>query len=217
MLIDNRTIALKAIERRILDLSFKHHLSHIGSCLTSLEAILDMHMDCMDGEGRFVLSCGHAGLALYCVLEYLYQDVNAEDLLLKCGVHPDRRQSEYIHCSTGSLGQGLPIALGMAMADKDRPVYCLISDGEATEGSIYEAMQIRSRLSVDNLHVACNWNGYGAYHVTHKWQMENLPYIKVLDTSQHWFIKMFGQEAHYRVLTQKDYEKILRRDRKSVV
>lgn len=207
----NREETIQQLERRIIDLSYKHRLSHIGSCLTALPAIYDIHEE-MSLHDKFVLSCGHAGLALYVVLEHLHGS-NAEIMLESCGIHPDRLKSLRIACSTGSLGQGLPIALGMAMAKPDHTVHCLISDGEAAEGSVYEALCVMARNRVFNLRTYCNFNGYAAYKETKMIDVRvTLPAgVRVIDTSQHWFIQMFGQEAHYRVLTDKDYEEIIRR------
>ena len=68
-----------------------------------------------------------------------YQGVNAEELFLKHGGHPHRDEENGIYCSTGSLGLGITVAVGRALANKNRTVYCLISDGEAAEGSVWEA------------------------------------------------------------------------------
>ena len=199
----NYKIKIAELEKRIIDLSYKHKLSHIGSCLTALPIIYEIYSR-KEKHERFVLSCGHAGLALYVVLEDFFK-VDAEKILIQCGVHPDMLKSFHIDCSTGSLGQGLPIALGMAMANRNEMVYCLISDGEAMEGSIYEAMNVRAKYEVKNLKVYCNYNGWGAYDES---PMVNLSDINVWDTSEHWFMKRYGQEAHYKVLTSHDYEKV---------
>ena len=195
------------LEKRIIDLSYKHKLSHIGSCLTALPVIFDiyskMNLEC----DRFVLSSGHAGLALYVVLEH-FGLADAEKLIHESGTHPDRLAHPAIHCSTGSLGQGLPIAVGMAIADKGK-VYCLISDGEVAEGSIYEACNFVRRHKFTNLFIYCNYNGYTAYDKT--MDLLYLPEINYIDNSQHWFIKKYKLEAHYRVMTTKDYEEALRR------
>lgn len=157
---------------RIIELSSRYNLSHIGSCLTAYPIIDEIFKIKKDGE-PFVLSEGHAGLALYVILEkYGYGD--AETLLNEKGIHPDiiglgteLPDSEFnlnpIDCSTGSLGQGLPIALGMAICNRDRDVYCLVSDGECMEGSIWEALRLKTDLGVDNLKVYVNCNGLGAY------------------------------------------------------
>ena len=197
---------MTTLERRILDLSYKHRLSHIGSCLTSV-AIIDDIYSRKKPEDRFILSCGHAGLALYVVLDK-YVGCNAEALLALHGVHPNRDCSG-IHCSTGSLGQGICIALGMALADRSRNVYCLLSDGECAEGSVYEALNAKKRSMIGNLIVEVNANDYSAYDQCFPPSFIYRSEVKVHDTSKHWFMKQYGQEAHYKILTQQDYEEAI--------
>lgn len=110
---------------------------------------------------KFILSSGHAGIALYAVLEK--NKILSTSLTNKLNIHPDRNQRNGIDVSSGSLGHGLPIALGMALANKNRNVYCLISDGECTEGSIWETLKIASYKKVSNLKIILNVNGWGAY------------------------------------------------------
>lgn len=147
--------------QRIVELSKSYGLSHCGSCLTSCSIIDDIYFMKRRDE-PFILSCGHSGLALYCILEE-YEGKDAEKLLLKHGVHPNRDLEDGIYCSTGSLGLGLTIALGMALADRSKNVYCLISDGEATEGSIWEVANVMHRYCVNNLKIYLNFNGFSAY------------------------------------------------------
>ncbi len=149
------------LQHRVIEISKKKHLSHIGSCVTAVGIIDEIYDKKKVGE-RFVLSSGHAGLALYVVLEkYLMFD--AEGLFDKHGVHPAFDPDHDIHCSSGSLGHGLGIALGMALSDRTQNVYCLVSDGECAEGSIWEALRTKADLDVKNLIVHVNINGYGAY------------------------------------------------------
>lgn len=123
-------------------------------------------------EEKFILSCGHAGLALYVVLEkYGYGD--AEEMLNVCGIHPDRAHPA-MNCSTGSLGQGLPIALGMALADRSKNVHVLMSDGESMEGTLWECANVIRKYNVKNLKIQLNYNGYGAYDEI---SLENIMYI----------------------------------------
>lgn len=184
------------LKDRIIELSRKHGLSHLGSCLTAVDIIQDIYQTKKDDE-KFVLSCGHAGLALYVVLEQY--GFNAEDLLHRCGIHPER--GEGIDCSTGSLGQGLPIALGMAMADKDKNVYCLISDGESSEGTTWESANTMSKYGVTNLKVYLNFNGWSAYDPVPEERMIDIkmmmPSIKIIKTNFDDFDFLNGQDAHY--------------------
>ena len=119
---------MKDLKKRIIDISYKLQLSHVSSCLTAVDIIAEIYTKRRKPEDLVVISQGHTGLALYVVLEK-YLGINAEYLFHKHGVHPNRDLENGIYCSTGSLGCGLPIALGMALADKTRNVYCLISAG----------------------------------------------------------------------------------------
>lgn len=151
----------KSLRRRILEVSFKNNLPHLGSCLSVVDLITAVY-EIKKAEEKFILSGGHGGVALYAVLEK-YDSKDAEKLFSKHGVHPNRDQLDGIYCSSGSLGQGLPIALGMALANPKQNIYCIITDGECTEGSIWESMRITSEYKVNNLKILINANGYGAY------------------------------------------------------
>lgn len=146
---------------RLKELLIKYSLSHVGSCDTAYNGISVVY-DLKKPDEKFILSNGHAGLALYVVLEE-HGLVDAEDLCIRCGTHPDRLASEYIDYSTGSLGQGLPAAIGMALANRSKNVYCMISDGEIMEGSIWESFRIIHDLSIKNIKILINANGWGAY------------------------------------------------------
>jgi len=124
------------LKEKILNIAFKYRLSHLSSYFTSVSIIDSIYSD-MSEQDIFILSSGHAALALYVCLEK-HKGVDAEELFLKHGGHPHRDEENFLHCSTGSLGLGITIALGRAIANPDRKVYVLISDGECAEGSVWE-------------------------------------------------------------------------------
>lgn len=223
----------KDLKRRILQISYDHKLSHLGSCLTAVDIIDEIYAIKKPNE-KFVLSSGHAGLALYTVLEKYdrikkntevvldggvsdYRVINAEKIFEGHGVHPDRCEECGLDCSTGSLGQGLPIAVGMALADRSKNVYCLISDGECAEGSIWEALRIKEENSLTNLKIYCNINGWGAYkpidfglliaqlecnsreHHPVEWVETDCDYIPFLR----------GQQGHYKVMNEEEYNEAM--------
>lgn len=163
----------KDLKRRIIEISYSRKLSHLGSCLTAVD-IIDEIFKIKKPNEKFVLSSGHAGLALYCVLEKQQEDnciacndanqsipiyrtthscrrPTAEEMFKHHGVHPDYCKECVIDCTSGSLGHGLPIAVGMALANRSKNVYCLISDGECSEGSIWEAFRIIQEYKLWNL------------------------------------------------------------------
>ncbi len=225
----------KELRRRILEISYKNGLSHLGSCLSCVDLICAVFKVKRSDE-KFILSNGHAGIALYAVLER-FGMLNPEKTD-KLHIHPDRNPKWGIDASTGSLGQGLPIAVGMALADRSKNVYCSISDGECAEGSIWESLRIASGNNLTNLKILLNANGWGAYGrintLSLKKRIETFD-IKVILTNGHntnsivkglktrtnrpllifaktkvnqfGFLK--GLDAHYYVLNEEDYYKAL--------
>src|SRR5690242_4610521 len=189
---------MNPLQSRILEISKAHGLSHLGSCLTAVGIIDKIYSEKKEDE-PFVLSSGHAGLALYVVLEKYY-GLDAERLFEKHGVHPNRDLSDKIFCSTGSLGCGLTIAVGLAFADKSKNVYCLISDGETYEGTIWEVANVMRRYGLNNLKVYVNWNGWSAYHEVESGLINSLMHImplKIYKTNiKHYGFQ--GLEAHYK-------------------
>lgn len=199
--------AIQKLERRVIDLSYKHHLSHIGSCLTALPILYGIYLT-KRKEDRCVLSAGHCGLALYVVLEH-FGLADAEDLLKICGVHPDRYANEVIDCSTGSLGMGLSIATGMAISDRSKNVHCVISDGEAFEGVIWECSNVIEKFNLDNLKVYVNFNGWSAYDPVPPTMKDRLrtilPKAWIIETNFGNYSFLNGQSAHYHVMSDEDY------------
>lgn len=149
------------LNKRILEISIKHKLSHLGSCFTALPIIYEIYSSKRQ-QDKFVLSSGHAGLALYVVLEHFY-GVDAEHLLEKHGIHPERDLENFIDVSTGSLGLGITIASGIAIANPNIDVYCLISDGESAEGSVWESLRFLEENKINNIKIYTNINGWAAY------------------------------------------------------
>jgi transketolase len=152
---------LDKLNNRILEISIKHKLSHLGSCFTALPIIYEIYSK-KKLEDKFVLSSGHAGLALYVVLEHFY-GVDAEHLLETHGIHPERDLENFIDVSTGSLGLGITIASGMALSNPKINIYCLISDGESAEGSVWEALRFLDENEIANIEIYANINGWAAY------------------------------------------------------
>lgn len=158
-----KTKEQRELKKRILQISHERSLSHIGSCLSAVDTINAIYK-IKKNDDKFVLSNGHAGIALYVVLEK--NGLIKKSNIKKLYIHPDRNLKLGIYVSSGSLGQGLPIALGMAIANKKQSVYCLISDGECAEGSIWEALRIANEKQVANLKIIVNLNGWGGYDPT---------------------------------------------------
>lgn len=164
----------RGYRRRILDISQTVTALHVAPAFSCIEIVDAVYNGLMrrDATGRprdaFVMSKGHGVMAQYAVLE----DVGilpADDLDRYCrpdgrlGAHPDAGLPG-IPASTGSLGHGLAIAAGMAYADRlqgeDRRTYVLIGDGEAQEGSIWEAVMQAPNLGLGNLVAFLDFNDY---------------------------------------------------------
>lgn len=199
------------VEKRIIDISYKEQIGHLSSNLNAVNIIEEIYQTKQPND-IFILSSGHAALALYVILEK-YQSKNAEKLFHRHGVHPHRAVSDGIYCSTGSLGQGLTVAVGYALADPSRDVYCLISDGEANEGSIWESLRFIHEAKLNNLKVYANVNGMIAYDMIDRDYMNRrltafLPAINIRNTEPPKWNFAQGVLTHYYVLKSHDLEKL---------
>lgn len=150
----------KRLRRDILEVSFTAQAGHIPSAFSIIEIIYLMYSEVLTEEDVFVLSKGHGCLALYAVfaeMGYITREefLNFSKYNSKLGGHPHRNKLKEIYASTGSLGHGLPICVGSALAKKlnnsKNKVYCLVGDGECNEGSTWEAVMLADRLQLDNL------------------------------------------------------------------
>ena len=200
------------LKKRILEIAYKHKLSHLGSYLSASD-IIDEIYENKDPDDIFILSSGHAALALYAALEK-YEGKNAEELFLKHGGHPHRDEENGIYCSTGSLGLGITVAVGRALANKNRKVHVLISDGESAEGSVWESLRFIKENNLSNIEVYVNINGYAAYDkVDIKYLVDRLkvflPTINIRYTSVNQYSFLRGLNAHYHVMSEEDYKSTL--------
>ena len=161
---------LKALRKRIFITGYKGGMAHLASCFSCLEMLYALYVkgilkiDPKEPRGkdrdRFILSKGHGGLALYAVLERagligrdLLDSYLKEDSLI--GGEPCMRDCEWVEATTGSLGHGLSMGLGIAMAlklDKSPAyVYVMLGDGELEEGTVWEAVMAAHSFGLDNL------------------------------------------------------------------
>jgi transketolase len=151
-------------------------VGHVGGCLSVVEALVVLyykHMRVdplhpnMAGRDRFVLSKGHAGPTLYSILadkgyfpKEVLQTLNQPETSLPS--HADRVRTPGVDMTTGSLGQGLSCAVGIALGARIKGdgarVYALIGDGESQEGQIWEAAMFAAHMKVDNLIAFTDYN-----------------------------------------------------------
>ena len=147
---------LKPLIRRVVEIDYLHHHRHAPSSLSALPVVAAIY-DGMGPDDVFILSKGHAAAALYAVLEAhgFHPDITK--------VHPERDPANGVDITSGSLGHGLPIAVGMAWAKQMRgepgTVHVLMGDGECQEGTTWEALNLARRLCLDNLEIHIDWNG----------------------------------------------------------
>lgn len=162
-----------AARKRLLQMHFESGVGHIGGNLSALDAMLVVFHEYLSGEDKFILSKGHSAGALYTTLWSLRrlqdQDLKLfhKDNTLLAG-HPPAKGIADIPFATGSLGHGLSLAAGTALAFKlrgnDTQVVCLTSDGEWQEGSTWEALIFACHHRLFNLTVLVDHNelqGFG--------------------------------------------------------
>jgi transketolase len=169
------------IRRIVLEQSKRANVGHIGSALSIADILAALYGGAMaipepgDPErDRFILSKGHAALALYAAL-HLRGWIDAEALRTYCGddselgVHPEHRLTG-VDISTGSLGQGLSFAAGAALAARlqgsRRRAFVLLSDAECDEGSVWEAAMFAAHHRLANLVAIVDKNGQQALGYT---------------------------------------------------
>jgi transketolase len=183
----DRGTSLQALARQIrlavLTGSKRANVGHIGSALSVTEILAALYGQVLrvpspddPDRDRFILSKGHAALALYGAL-YARGWMDEETLASFCrehtlvGVHPDHHLPG-IDFSTGSLGQGLSFGAGAALAARlsgsERRVFVLVSDAECNEGSVWEAVMFAAQHRLSNLVAIVDVNGQQALDHTHR-------------------------------------------------
>jgi len=166
--VELRDIA-KVVRRDVLTMTLEAGAGHIGGSLSAVDALVVLYWETMrinperpqwDERDRFVLSKAHAAPALYAALARRgFFDVKElmtfRKLKSMLQGFPDMQRTPGIDASVGSPGQGLSLANGIAMAARrDRKtfrVYCLIGDGEAHEGQVWEAAMTAAHHGLDNV------------------------------------------------------------------
>ena len=160
---------------RLLRMHFEAGVGHIGGNLSALDVLLSLHHNTMSADDSFVLSKGHAAGALYVTLWSLGRLSDDQlktfhkDGTLLSG-HPPTHGIPDVPFATGSLGHGLGLASGLALAkrlkNESGRVYCLTSDGEWNEGSCWESLIFASHQKLDNLTLIVDANGLQGFGTT---------------------------------------------------
>ena len=171
---DTETVArlralARSVRRRDLQLVHRAKLGHVGGELSAIDILVTLyfavlHLDPsrpdLPDRDRFILSKGHAAVALYTTLALRgFLPLELLDTfalpLSKLNGHPDRTKVPGVETNTGPLGHGLPVAIGAALAaklqDRSWRVFVLTGDGELQEGSTWEAAMAAAHYRLDNL------------------------------------------------------------------
>lgn len=159
----------KDLRHLIIDTVYHAGSGHLGGALSMLDTAVVLYYDLMHidkndpnfiDRDRFILSKGHAGIGYVCILADLgylpKEDLKTFNLTgSKLGIHLDANKASGVDASTGSLGHGLSIALGMALSatlqKKHYTTYCILGDGECNEGSVWEAAMAIANFNATNL------------------------------------------------------------------
>ncbi len=209
------------LRKRILEVAYRDGMGHIPSALSILDIVWTLYDKVMTKDDQFILSKGHGCMALYAVLEAK----GLFDWSVKAQGHPKRGGA--ILASTGSLGHGLPMAVGLAMAKKIKGepgrVFCIVGDGECNEGTTWESAMVAAHHKLDNLTLIVDDNmssdralrmgdlhskfiAFG-FSETEKYK----PVIKVVETTKGRGVRFMEEDPswHNRKLTKEEYEKAI--------
>jgi transketolase len=166
---------VRVARRRLLKMHYESGVGHIGGNLSSLDAMMIVFHEYLDGKDQFFLSKGHSVGGLYTTLWSLgrlkdrdLESFHRDDTLL--AGHPPAAGIPEITFATGSLGHGLSLAAGTALAFRlkgsDARVVCLTSDGEWQEGSTWEGLIFASHHQLKNLTILVDHNGLQGFGST---------------------------------------------------
>ncbi len=171
----------REIRRDIIEISKRAHVGHIGSCLSVADLLAALYGDILDipdldspDRDRFIMSKGHAALALYAAL-HTSGFLTTEQLSSYCqngspvSGHPEHELTG-VEFSTGSLGHGLSLGAGVALAarlgGRSYRTFVLMSDAECNEGSVWEAAGFAAHHRLANLVMIVDANGQQAFGYT---------------------------------------------------
>jgi transketolase len=170
----------RRIRGRVVSLSHRGKSPHLGSCLSCIDILVAAYFGVLridpqrpddPQRDRFILSKGHAAPALYATLAErgffplsLLDSYNQDGAVL--AEQPSPRCVPGLEAATGSLGHGLSIGIGMALASRirnsDYRVYAVLSDGECNEGSVWEAAMFAAAQKLGRLCAVVDYNGWQA-------------------------------------------------------
>lgn len=143
------------LRKKTFDAFIKKGEAHLGGSFSMIEILLAIFEKYLNKNDKFILSKAHASYPL-CIL------LREKGYNTKIKTHLEIDEKNGIHCTTGSLGHGLPIATGMAFArkklKKKGKIIVLMSDGECQEGTTWESLLIATKHKLDNLLIIIDYN-----------------------------------------------------------
>ena len=173
----------KKIRIDILNASFSAKACHIGSSLSCVDILVDLFYTKKIKPEQLIFSKASGVATYYAILADLgYFPKDKLHEYLRDYPLASKHVPGVIH-SVGSVGMGLSVAVGLALSDRTKDIYCLISDGQLNEGVTYEAALFARQHKLTNLHVICDFNG--------KQAMGSTDDILNLDTAVDFFEKTF--------------------------
>lgn len=154
---------------KVLEMVYEKQSGHIGGSFSIAELISILYNNYdINGKDKLILSKGHAVPIIYAALHELGK-ISDEDLKLFREIdsplqgHPDKLRLPVLDATTGSLGQGLSISIGHALAkkikDEEGNVFCILGDGEIQEGQVWEAFMYAPKEKLNNLTCFIDYNG----------------------------------------------------------
>lgn len=167
---------IKKLKKIILQTAHETHEGHIPSAFSILDILyvlyhsvlkVDPHNPKLKDRDYLIVSKGHSSIGIYAILAdcgfFSFDELKTFGKYnSRLGGHPDFNKVPGIEASTGSLGHGLPIAVGMAMGlsycNDNQKVFCIIGDGELNEGSIWEALTLAGQHKLKNLTCVVDYN-----------------------------------------------------------
>lgn len=200
-----QVVTIQNMRKAVIHMTHYSKASHVGACLSVIDILYILYFKIMKidpvnpmkvDRDKLILSKGHASAALYAALaergyfpkEYLTK------FYIDGGILPGHLDIESvpgIEASAGSLGHGLSIGLGMAIANRQTQnsgkVYVILGDGECNEGSVWEAVMLASSLKINNLTVIVDFNKLQAFGRTND-------IVNQKNLAKRW--KAFGWDVH---------------------
>ena len=201
----------KKIRLMVIEMLYRAQSCHLGSNMSEVEILVALYFKIMKPKDVFILSKGWGAAALYAVLAEK-GIINKKDLLKNYYTekYPGLVSEKVpgVVLSTGSAGHGIGVAVGIALADRDRKVYCLISDGECNCGTTWEAALFAAHHKLNNLTLIIDYNQLQAFGETNKvlqleplarkWKSFNWWVVPVNGHNFNDLISAFGQKTVHK-------------------